>query len=445
MGRTRLCAPLFLGGSLVERSMASLFMNGTVNQSMNHAGESLATVIREEIGSTFEQLCKKLPDLRLSPAQTAAAEAGVRHVLEGGKLNWKAGNGDFVEDVQIVHTSGRATALGDRKGHQSDGLRDFLIWAVTGAGKTEMMYPMIAASRACGGRVLIATPRKDVVLELLPRVRDAFKQERVAALYGGSSERWEPADIIVATTHQLLRYATAFDLVVLDEVDAYPYHNNPMLAYAARKACKPGGAFVMLSATPPDELRREAEKGRLPHVKVPVRYHRHPLPVPIYARPSKLDSLLRESIERGAQAFVFVSRIARLEPELKRLRLTLSAYINPCCMDATSSKDPDRAGKVLRLRSGEIRILLTTTILERGVTIAKADVYVLDADSRLFDAAALVQMAGRAGRSASDPNGQVRFLTKERTGATNSAVRQIRSMNRLAKQQGYLVTEVVTD
>src|SRR5690606_3767492 len=107
----------------------------------------------------------------------------------------------------------------------------------------------------------------------------------------------------------------------------------------------------------------------------------------------------------------------------------------------TSSQDPDRADKVLQLRSGDIRVLLTSTILERGVTIAKADVYVLGADSRLFDAAALVQMAGRAGRSADDPHGQVRFLTAQRTRATASALRQIRAMNRLARRRGYLVTD----
>src|SRR5690606_33453950 len=120
------------------------------------------------------------------------------------------------------------------------------------------------------------------------------------------------------------RYEAGFDLVVLDEVDAFPYHGDPMLEYAARKACKPGGAFVMLSATPPEAMQRAVRRGQLPHVKVPVRYHRHPLPVPRYAPPARLAHLVRQSLARGAQVFVFVSQIARLDPELRHLREKLA-------------------------------------------------------------------------------------------------------------------------
>ncbi len=405
MGRTKLCAPLYVGA-------AASSMQEVAAKSGLPAAADL-----ERVGTGwFAEICARLPDLQLSPAQAAAAEAGVAFVREGWRL---------------------AELGGDRVLP----IRPFLIWAVTGAGKTEMMYPLVAAARMRGGKVLIATPRKDVVLELLPRIERAFSGERIAALYGGSRQRWDEADIVIATTHQLLRYSAGFDLVVLDEVDAFPYHGDPMLEYAARKACKPGGAFVMLSATPPEAMQRAVARGQLPHVKVPVRYHRHPLPVPRYAPPARLAELVRQSLARGAQVFVFVPQIARLGPELRHLRDKLSACLEASRIDATSSQDPDRADKVLRLRSGDIRVLLTTTILERGVTIAKADVYVLGADSRLFDAAALVQMAGRAGRSAADPHGQVRFLTTQRTRATASALRQIRAMNRLARRRGYLVAD----
>ena len=107
-------------------------------------------------------------------------------------------------------------------------------------------------------------------------------------------------------------------------------------------------------------------------------------------------------------------------------------------IEATSSQDEDRHEKILRFRQGTSRILLTTTILERGVTIPKADVIVLDADSALFDAAALVQMAGRAGRSADDPYGKVHFLSREHTRSQVDSIHQIRAMNRLAERRGYI-------
>lgn len=112
--------------------------------------------------------------------------------------------------------------------------------AVTGAGKTEMIFPLLEAALAAGGRALIATPRRDVVLELAPRLAKAFPAHSPAVLYGGSEDRWRRSGITLATTHQLLRFGQAFDLVIIDEIDAFPFHNDAMLDYAAKQVCKPG-------------------------------------------------------------------------------------------------------------------------------------------------------------------------------------------------------------
>ncbi|UJF33234.1 DEAD/DEAH box helicase [Paenibacillus hexagrammi] len=341
----------------------------------------------------------------------------------------------------------------ENRGKYFTGKGQFLIWAVTGAGKTEMIFPFIHYTVARGGRALIATPRKDVVLELQPRISKAFSDYSVVTLYGGSEQRWEQGQITIGTTHQLLRFHEAFDLVIIDEIDAFPYHNNPMLEYAAMKVCKPSGNTILLSATPPKPIRAAAERGRLPHVRVPVRYHRNPLPVPRLltmppvqssiskrAIPTKLVSLFRASLDRGAQLFVFVPNIKLVEPMVELLRLELyqgeaDAGSN---VQGTSSKDTLRTEKVQQFRRREIRLLVTTTILERGVTVPKSDVFILDADSGLFDEAALVQMAGRAGRSMEDPAGLVYFASKDWTSSQKEAVRQIKQMNRIARRQGYL-------
>ena len=132
-------------------------------------------------------------------------------------------------------------------------LRQFLLWAVTGAGKTEMIFPLIESCIGRGGRALIATPRRDVVPELDPRIRRAFPETTVVTLYGGSAQRWEQGQITLATTHQLFRFRHAFDLVIIDELDAFPYHNDPMLHYAAEHAGKLGAAesfFLLLPRLP---------------------------------------------------------------------------------------------------------------------------------------------------------------------------------------------------
>ena len=62
----------------------------------------------------------------------------------------------------------------------------------------------------------------------------------------------------------------------------------------------------------------------------------------------------------------------------------------------------------------------------------------MEADNPLFDAASLVQMAGRAGRSAADPAGSVYFVAASWTFSQRDACRQIRGINAYASKKGEL-------
>jgi competence protein ComFA len=313
-----------------------------------------------------------------------------------------------------------------------------------------MVFPLIDAALSSGGRALIATPRRDVVIELDPRIRRAFTSATVVTLYGGSEQRWEDGDITLATTHQLFRFHERFDLVIIDELDAFPYHNDPQLNYAAAKAVVPGGAVILLSATPPSAMQQSVRRGRIGCARVPVRFHRHPLPVPQHIQLPRVSELLAKrrllrqlmsrlhsSLDRGAQCFVFVQQIRHAEPLAQLLR----AALPDIPIGATSSKDPERPQHVQAFRNRELRVLVTTTILERGVTVPFSDVFILDADGKLFDEASLVQMAGRAGRSKDDPNGRVYFFASASNQSQRRAIAQITSMNKEAKRSGYLLPE----
>ncbi|MBB6732265.1 DEAD/DEAH box helicase family protein [Cohnella sp. CBP 2801] len=333
--------------------------------------------------------------------------------------------------------------------------RSFLLWAVTGAGKTEMIFPLLETVLRAGGRALVATPRRDVVLELAPRLAKAFPNDSMAVLYGGSEDRWRNAGLTLATTHQLFRFQEAFDLVLIDELDAFPYHNDPLLHFAAVKARKPAGATVLLSATPPPALQRAVRRGSQPCARVPVRYHRHPLPVPRrlgmppmkrWVRkghlPPALAKAIVRSVERGAQLFLFVPYIKHVAPLVELLRRHADEFgLAPEAIDGTSSVDEARALKVSAFRAAELRILVTTTILERGVTIPRSDVFILEAEQAQFDEAALVQMAGRAGRSADDPHGKVIFCSSYLSQSQRGAIGQITAMNRLARKKGFMLKE----
>ena len=85
------------------------------------------------------------------------------------------------------------------------------------------------------------------------------------------------------------------------------------------------------------------------------------------------------------------------------------------------------------MEEGQIDVLVSTTVLERGITLPFLDTVVYDADhERVFDDATLVQMAGRVGRKLEDPTGSVIFLAARKTPAMARAVQTIRSLNAAA-------------
>ena len=323
--------------------------------------------------------------------------------------------------------------------------KELLVWAVCGAGKTEVLFEGINAALASGKRVCIATPRTDVVLELGPRLKGVFPGIKIAVLYGGSEDRHLQAPITIATTHQLLRFYKAFDTVILDEVDAFPYTADESLQYAVRQSRKENSSMIYLTATPNQKWQKECRSGKRDLVTIPARFHRHPLPVPVFKwcgnweKALKKDKLppaviqwIKKRLENRKQCLLFLPKIDKMEIVLAILRKNYPK------IQAVHAEDPDRKDKVQMMRNKEIPMLLTTTILERGVTFPNIDVAVLGAEDRIFTESALVQIAGRVGRSAQFPSGDITFFHYGKTESMVKAQKQILKMNTEAKKKGLI-------
>ncbi|HDR7715359.1 DEAD/DEAH box helicase [Bacillus albus] len=321
----------------------------------------------------------------------------------------------------------------------------FFIWAVCGAGKTEMLFYGIAEALQKGERVCIATPRTDVVLELAPRLQEVFPNINIAALYGGSTDREKDAALVVATTHQLLRYYRAFHVMIVDEIDAFPYHADQMLQYAVQQAMKEKAARIYLTATPDEKWKHNFKKGNQKGIIVSGRYHRHPLPVPLFSWcgnwkkslqhkkiPRVLLQWLKIYVNKKHPIFLFVPHVRYIE-EISLLLKELDNRI-----DGVHAEDSMRKEKVAAFRKGEIPLLVTTTILERGVTVKNLQVAVLGAEEEIFSESALVQIAGRAGRSFEEPYGEVMYFHYGKTESMVRAKKHILSMNKNAKEQGLI-------
>ncbi|MDR3584342.1 MAG: helicase-related protein [Desulfosporosinus sp.] len=320
-----------------------------------------------------------------------------------------------------------------------------LLWAACGAGKTEVCFPSAAWALEQGKSVLFAAPRQDVINDVAPRLRRDFPDYPLQVLTGTSLVKFQSGGMVLATTHQVLRFWCAFDVVFMDEMDAFPYHGSRALAWGLKHALRRNGKILYLTATPSPEGLKGVQKGKIRLIRLPARHHRTALPVPIWERsrhslePNGSTGVWVAQLEtlRGqGSVLVFVPKISWVDPWIKCLQRRFPDW----CVDGSYSSDPGRSTKIERLRQGKYDLFVSTTILERGITLSGIQVVVLAADHPVFDERALVQMAGRVGRTRESPAGSVLFVSTRMTLAMQTAVQWIEEQNRLALELGLIET-----
>ena len=317
--------------------------------------------------------------------------------------------------------------------------QDSLVHAVTGAGKTEMLFPLIAHCLAEGKRCCISTPRIDVVNELYPRFQNAFSEIKIGKYHGREYQEPGLEQLTICTTHQLLKFFHAFDLLIIDEADSFPYVHNSELHFAAKNAINDKGQRVYLTATPTIDLLAYVEKGKLQKLKLKRMFHGNLLPVPkekLFLRPllhqNKINvNLIKEIIkvvEAGHPLLLFVPRVDQINLYIDALKK--DPKLSKIEISGVHANDTDRIKKVEKFRAGKTRLLVTTTILERGVTFNHVWVIVVQADDKIYSASSLVQIAGRVGRDKTDSSGLVLFCYHKYTNSIRNAMKQIREMNK---------------
>lgn len=303
---------------------------------------------------------------------------------------------------------------------------DTFVHAVCGAGKTELVYGVIAYALSVGDNVAFTIPRRDVVVELYQRLKLAFPNRKVTAIYGGHNDELI-GDIIVLTTHQLYRYEKQFDLVIFDEIDAFPYKNNDLLEMMFYRSMR--GNFVMMSATISEITMRKFQQKNHSIITLNTRYHRHPLPVPkveIYFSKTKLFrliSLLKKYQKLNKPVFVFAPTIFIVEEIYHVIKYFVKngAFVHSKCQKRPQIIDDFKKNKY--------DFLITTAVLERGVTVADLQVIVYGADHDLYTKDALIQISGRVGRKKECPDGDIIFLADKATKSMKEAIDEIKGRN----------------
>ena len=301
-----------------------------------------------------------------------------------------------------------------------------LVFAVCGSGKTEIVLAVIQKALEDGKKVGFAIPRRDVVIEIATRLKYIFLENKITSVFGGNINHLD-GDIVCLTTHQLYRYNDYFDLLIIDELDAFPFKGDFVLNQMFLRAKK--GVFIKMSATVSNEELKEAKESDVDIITLGVRYHHKRIPVPKVIKPiSKyfyLYKKLKKYEREHKQVFVFVPTI-----DLSRqLYSIFKHYIKQ--VNYVNSKREQRNKIISDFKEGKTQTLFTTSVLERGVTVKGLQVIVFKADDHVFDSATLIQISGRVGRKKNQTKGDVIFISNHETDSIRECIKTIQSSNTL--------------
>ena len=300
--------------------------------------------------------------------------------------------------------------------------KNVLLEAVCGAGKSEIMVEAMASYLKEGKKVCLEIARVEVVKELAIRYQRIFHKLKVVSVYGGHSAVIS-GDLIICTIHQLYRYYQSFDLLVIDEVDAFPLKDNLTLMNIAISSAR--GRIIFSTATVSPFILSVLKKGDYGHVKLLVRPSLVPMVLPkVYYLPW-LILLMRLIVimkKTKRQMIIFTER-----------KMTAKVLYHLCknffsCTYVYSDL-PERNENINDFRKGKYQFIFSTAVLERGITIKGVEVALL-IRYKSFDQGSIVQMVGRVGRDVEDLGGEAYILATSYHQDIKKAIDYLKEANR---------------
>ncbi|MGD0917538.1 MAG: primosomal protein N' [Thermodesulfobacteriota bacterium] len=216
------------------------------------------------------------------------------------------------------------------KGIRSKRFSPFLIYGVTGSGKTEIYLRTIEEILAQGREAIVLVPEISLTPQLLSRFKDRFG-ENLALLHSrlGRRERYDQwrriwkGEVKIALGARSAIFAPFRNLgvIIVDEEHDPSYKQEEKLKYHARdlavvRAKQVEATLLLGSATPSLESFYNAEKGKFHLVNLPERIEGKPLPrvevVDMKGEGSvlseKIKAALRKNIEDKKQSLLFLNR-----------------------------------------------------------------------------------------------------------------------------------------
>lgn len=211
----------------------------------------------------------------------------------------------------------------------------YLLYGVTGSGKTEVYMELIEDELSNGKNVIVLVPEISLTPQMIKRFSERFGS-RIACLHSALSEgekydEWRrinegKASIVIGARSALFAPISNLGLIVIDEEQSDSYKQddqNPKYSaidMAIERAKLNNCKVIMGSATPSLESYSRAKKGVYHLLELPERINRHSLPeVEIIDLnkefksmkghfSSKLIDAIKERLDRKEQVILLLNR-----------------------------------------------------------------------------------------------------------------------------------------
>lgn len=311
---------------------------------------------------------------------------------------------------------------------------EYLLYAVTGAGKSEIILSCCDkwVTRNRQLNIAIVCPRRDVIVDLHEKAQRYFDVEFTIRCMGICKHVFNSLHFM--TIHQLIYYKNYFDIIIIDEADAYPYSGDLRLHDIVLSALSHSGTLIYVSATLNPTLKRIPKANSF---ILPVRFHEKPLVTPrLKFLPSRFEQRivceaikpyisLNNAMDKDKKLLIYVHSIEQL--------LTLNEFLqnqfrqNVSKIGYIHSNSELRTELINDFKQGRITVLLSTTLLERGLTFKDVDIIILR--SHKFDRNTLIQMMGRVDRYIGPKSGTVTLYYALYNMELYYACKYIRDMN----------------
>ncbi len=216
------------------------------------------------------------------------------------------------------------------KGIRSRRFSPFLIYGVTGSGKTELYLRAIEEVINSRKEAIVLVPEISLTPQLISRFRDRFG-DIFALLHSGLSraeryDQWRKiwkgeVKIAIGPRSAVFSPFKNLGIIVVDEEHDPSYKQEDKLKYNARdvaivRAKQQQATLILGSATPSLESYHNALKGRFKLLHLPERIEGRPLPnveiVDMKKEPGiiseKLKLGLKENVEQKRQSILFLNR-----------------------------------------------------------------------------------------------------------------------------------------